>query len=56
VNSTFQLQIAAIRSADIEEVELIILQQKTLLKNSKDVHEYVGCMLSLMAWNGCSGK
>jgi hypothetical protein len=41
VNSTFQLQIDAIRSVDddIEKVESIILQKKTLLKNSKDVHE-----------------
>jgi hypothetical protein len=39
VNSTFQLQIDAIRSADIEKVESIILQKKALLKNSKDVHE-----------------
>ena len=40
VNSTFQLQIDAIRSIDdIEKVESIIMQKKTLLKNSKDVHE-----------------
>jgi hypothetical protein len=40
VNSTFQLQIDAIRSVDnIEKVESIIMQKKTLLKNSKDVHE-----------------
>jgi hypothetical protein len=42
VNKTFQLQIDAIRSAaadDIEKVESIILQKKTVLKNSKDVHE-----------------
>jgi phosphoserine aminotransferase len=42
VNRTFQIQIDAIRSAvnyDIEKVEFIILQKKTLLKNSKDVHE-----------------
>lgn len=42
VNSTFQLQIDAIRSIeddDIENVESFILQKKTLLKNSKDVHE-----------------
>jgi hypothetical protein len=41
VNSTFQLQIDAIRSAadDIEKVESVILQKKTLLKNSKDMHE-----------------
>jgi hypothetical protein len=41
VNKTFQIQIDAIRSVDddIEKVESIILQKKTLLKNSKDVHE-----------------
>ena len=41
VNSTFQLQIDAIRSVDddIELLEPIILQKKALLKNSKDVHE-----------------
>ena len=40
VNKTFQIQIDAIRSInDIEKVESILLQQKTLLKNSKDVHE-----------------
>lgn len=42
VNSTFQLQIDAIRSIeddDIENVESFILEKKTLLKNSKDVHE-----------------
>ena len=40
VNKTFQMQIDAIRSIeDIEKVESIITQKKTLLKNSKDVHE-----------------
>jgi hypothetical protein len=40
VNSTFQLQIDAIRSVDdMEKVESIIIQKKTLLKNSKDAHE-----------------
>ena len=42
VNSTFQIQINAIRSAayeDLENVEAIIKQKKTQLKNSKDVHE-----------------
>ena len=42
VNKTFQLQIDAIRSAadNLEKVESIILQKKTLLKNSKDIHEF----------------
>jgi hypothetical protein len=40
VNSTFQLQIDAIRSVDdMEKVEAIIIQKKNQLKNSKDVHE-----------------
>jgi hypothetical protein len=40
VNNTFQIQIDAIRSIDdIEKVESIILQKKTLSKNSKDVHD-----------------
>ena len=40
VNTTFQLQIDAIRSIDdIELIEPIILKKKALLKNSKDVHE-----------------
>ena len=41
MNKTFQLQIDATRSAadNLEKVESIILQKKTLLKNSKDIHE-----------------
>jgi hypothetical protein len=40
VNSTFQVQIDAIRSVnDIEKVEAIIMQKKNQLKNSKDLHE-----------------
>lgn len=40
VNSTFQVQIDAIRSVDdVEKVEFIIKEKKALLKNSKDVHE-----------------
>ena len=40
-NSTFQIQIDAIRSAadDLEKVETIIKQKKALLKNSKDISE-----------------
>jgi len=58
VNKTFQLQIDAIRSAadNLEKVESIILQKKTLLKNSKDIHEYDSYLRSLMVWNGCSDK
>ena len=42
INSTFQMQIDAIRSVNnynIEKVESIIQHKKTLLKNSKDVDE-----------------
>ena len=42
VNSAFQIQIDAIRAVDdynIEKVESIIKQKKTLLKNGKDVDE-----------------
>jgi hypothetical protein len=41
VNSTFQIQIDAIRSAanDLENVESLIKQKKELLKNSKDIQE-----------------
>jgi hypothetical protein len=40
VNSTFQVQIDAIRSVDdMEKVEFIIKEKKALLRNSKDVYE-----------------
>jgi hypothetical protein len=41
VNTTFQVQIDAIRSAadDMEKAESILMQKKDPLKNSKDVHE-----------------
>jgi hypothetical protein len=41
LNSTFQLQIDAIRSVDddIELIEPIILQKKALIKNSKEMYE-----------------
>ena len=42
VNSTFQLQMDAVRSVhdhDIEKVEYIIKEKKALLKISKNVHE-----------------
>jgi hypothetical protein len=39
-NSTFQVQIDAIRSVDdMEKVEFIIKEKKALLRNSKDVYE-----------------
>ena len=58
VDKTFQLQIDAIRSAadNLEKVESIILQKKTLLKNSKGIHESDRLLRSLMVWNGCSDK
>ena len=37
VNRTFQLQIEALRSADLEKVAFIILQKKAQLANCKDV-------------------
>ncbi len=42
MNSTFQIQIDAIRTAteDLEKVEAIITQKKALLKNSNDVYEF----------------
>jgi hypothetical protein len=41
LNSTFQIQIDAIRSAadDLENVEALVNQKKAQLKNSKDVYE-----------------
>jgi len=42
VNRTFQLQIDAIDSVSVKDIELIehiILKKKALLKNNKDVHE-----------------
>ena len=41
INSTFQIQIDAIRTAsnDLEQVEAIIMQKKELLKNSMDKKE-----------------
>ena len=41
-NSSFRIQISAIRSVDdynMEKVEAIIKQKKAQLKNSKDAHE-----------------
>ena len=40
VNSTFQIQINAIRSIDdIEKLEFIVSEKKALLENSKDINE-----------------
>jgi hypothetical protein len=41
INSTYQIQINAIRSAanDLENVEALVNQKKAQLKNSKDVYE-----------------
>jgi hypothetical protein len=41
INSTYQIQINAIRSAanDLENVEALVNQKKELLKNSKDIKE-----------------
>ena len=37
VNKTFQLQIEAIRAADIEKVAFLILQKKKQLENARDM-------------------
>ena len=56
-NSTFQLQIDAIRSVDdIELTEPMILQKKALLKNIKDVHESDRLFAELDGLNGWSDK
>jgi hypothetical protein len=49
VNNKFQVQVDAIRSAadDIEKIEIMILQKKSLLKNSKDVYEDDGLFAEL---------
>ena len=40
MNSTFQIQINAIRSIDdIEKLEFIVSEKKALLENSKDINE-----------------
>ena len=41
VNNNFRVPVHAITSAadDIEKIEIMILQRKSLLKNSKDVYE-----------------
>jgi hypothetical protein len=49
VNDTFRLQTHALRSADIEKVESIILQKMALLKNCKDVHKSIDCLRELDA-------
>ena len=59
VNSTFQLQIDAIRSVDdhdIEKVEYIIKEKKAPLKIVKMSMSQTDCLQSLMGWNGCRGK
>ena len=51
VNSTFQIQIDAIRSAaqDLENVEALTKQKKELLKNSKDIKETDSLLAELEA-------
>jgi hypothetical protein len=57
INKTFQLQMDAIRSIDdMEKVESIILQKKSLLRIAKMCMNQTGCLRSLTAWNGCSGR
>jgi hypothetical protein len=57
-NKTFQLQIEAIRSAavdDIEEVDAIIAEKKALLKKSEDVYEFdrLSAELEGLEWLQC---
>jgi hypothetical protein len=55
VNSTFQLQIDAIRSInDFELIEPIISKKKAQLKIVKMCLSPTGCLQNLTAWNGCS--
>ena len=58
VNSTFQVQIDAIRSVDddVAKVEFIIKEKKALLKNSKDVHESDRLFAELDGLEWLSGK
>lgn len=51
VNKAFLLQVESIRFADnIEKIEFIISQKKTLLKNRKYVHESYRLFKELYAW------
>jgi len=57
VNSTFQLQIDAIRSVDdMEKVESLISQKKNQLKNSKEHMSLKNCLHNSMAWNGSNDR
>ena len=50
LNSAFQQQIDAIRSVDdFEQIEVIILQRKTQLKNCKDIQEFEQLSVELEA-------
>jgi hypothetical protein len=58
VNNKFQVQVDAIRSAadDIEKIEIMILQKKSLLKNSKDVYEDDGLFAELEGLERLQGQ
>jgi hypothetical protein len=58
LNSTFQIQIDAIRSAadDLENVEALVNQKKAQLKNSKDVYESERLFAELEGWSGCNDR
>ena len=58
LNSTFQIQIDAIRSAadDLEKVESIIAQNKELLKNGKDIQETDRLLAELDALEWLQGQ
>jgi hypothetical protein len=58
VNNKFQVQVDAIRSAadDIEKIEIMIVQKKSLLKNSKDVYEDDGLFAELEGLERLQGQ
>ena len=58
LNSTFQIQIEAIRSAaeDLEKVEDMIEWKKELLKNSKDIQETDRLLAELDALEWVQGQ
>jgi hypothetical protein len=57
LNSAFQQQIDAIRSVDdFEQIEVIILQRKTQLKNCKDIQEFEQLSVELEALEWLHGQ
>ncbi len=57
LNSAFQQQIDAIRSVDdFEQIEVIILQRKTQLKNCRDIQEFEQLSVELEALEWLKGQ